>query len=316
MNNSDDAEIFANDPDQNIDNEENRRFYIYKYTSPSNKVYIGQTCQTREQRAGRDGRQYRGCTHFYNAIQKYGYNNFKYEVVESGLTATEADEREKYWISYYNSCYKEYGYNISSGGQNKKGEVLPETRKKLSEALKGKNHLTHEQAIELSSKGVEARRKNGFYVSPETRKKMSDTRKKLGLKPSAKCHEAADRAKMGKPRSDETKKKISEALKGRVIPQEQRQKISQSGMGRQVSEETRRKIGQKQGHPVAQYSLCGVFINAYYSTGQAAKETGACRSSIINCCNGKRNKTFGYKWRYISNEEYDAFKNTNNSIAV
>lgn len=54
---------------------------IYKYTSPSGKVYIGQTVNSQEQRA-KKGEGYKGCPAFYRAIQKYGFENFLYEVLE------------------------------------------------------------------------------------------------------------------------------------------------------------------------------------------------------------------------------------------
>jgi len=90
---------------------------IYKYTSPSNKVYIGQTCKsTQAQRAGFQGSQYKGCPAFWNAIQKYGWNNFIYEVLETVEERTIANEREQYYISFYQSNNPLYGYNINAGG--------------------------------------------------------------------------------------------------------------------------------------------------------------------------------------------------------
>ena len=90
---------------------------IYKYTSPSNKVYIGQTCKpTQAQRAGFQGSQYRGCPAFWNAIQKYGWDNFTYEVLEIVENRTAANEREQYYIVFYQSNNPLYGYNINAGG--------------------------------------------------------------------------------------------------------------------------------------------------------------------------------------------------------
>ena len=90
---------------------------IYKYTSPSGKHYIGQTCKsTQVQRAGFGGSGYRYCTAFWRAIQKYGWDNFQYEVLEQVPTAEEANEREHYYITLYQSNNPLYGYNIQSGG--------------------------------------------------------------------------------------------------------------------------------------------------------------------------------------------------------
>lgn len=87
---------------------------IYKYTSPSQKVYIGQTRNSLEERAGKDGSNYKGCKYFYSAIQKYGFENFKREILEECFDEL-LDEREKYWIQYYNSLAPN-GYNLAHGG--------------------------------------------------------------------------------------------------------------------------------------------------------------------------------------------------------
>lgn len=92
--------------------------YIYKITNIiNNKIYIGKTEGTIEDRWKqhiRDSKksqiQHRP---LYSAIQKYGINNFKIEIVEQ-CDNTIINDREKYWIEYYNS-YKN-GYNATIGG--------------------------------------------------------------------------------------------------------------------------------------------------------------------------------------------------------
>lgn len=86
--------------------------FVYCYTSPSGKRYIGQTKTTLKERAGSTNyRSYKGCPAFYNAIQKYGIENFEVEILcevpLSLLTETEAQ-----YILYYDTINKEKGYNI------------------------------------------------------------------------------------------------------------------------------------------------------------------------------------------------------------
>ena len=91
--------------------------YIYKITNKINgKSYIGQT--TNYQRRFREHRN-KGYGEepnkpLYNAFDKYGIDNFDFEVIED-LTEN-YNEREKYWIQYYNTLLPN-GYNIEPGGE-------------------------------------------------------------------------------------------------------------------------------------------------------------------------------------------------------
>ena len=92
-----------------------KKYTIYMHKNKiNNKVYIGQTCQTVQQRWRSKGQGYQTCTKFKNAIDKYGWDNFEHIIIEEVITPEEADEKEKYWINYYNSV--ENGYNLSYGG--------------------------------------------------------------------------------------------------------------------------------------------------------------------------------------------------------
>ena len=50
------------------------------------------------------------------AITKYGIENFSKEIIEECNSKKELNEREKYWISYYNAVNSNDFYNIASGG--------------------------------------------------------------------------------------------------------------------------------------------------------------------------------------------------------
>ena len=101
--------------------------YIYKYTSPSGKSYIGQTIYSLKERAKTSkGIGYSNCTIFFRAIQKYGFENFKWEVLGEFLIEN-LDEKEKYFIEKENTLQPN-GYNIKSGGAAafEKGKVRKE----------------------------------------------------------------------------------------------------------------------------------------------------------------------------------------------
>ena len=111
-------------------------FTVYKHTSPNGKVYIGITMQNPIRRWN-NGLGYSHNEHFHRAIVKYGWDNFKHEILYSGLTKEEAEQTEISLIAEYKSNDPEYGYNIQSGG-NYSGKHSDETRKKFSEISKGR----------------------------------------------------------------------------------------------------------------------------------------------------------------------------------
>lgn len=72
-------------------------YCVYLHTSPTNKYYVGITKQNPLKRWA-NGRGYCKNKHFYKAILKYGWDNFKHEIVFSGITKDEAIQYEKYLI--------------------------------------------------------------------------------------------------------------------------------------------------------------------------------------------------------------------------
>lgn len=90
---------------------------IYKITNKINgKVYIGQTIHSIEYRFSKHClKSQNGCVVLHNAITKYGKENFKVELIEE-VPIEKLDEREIYWISYYKSTNRKFGYNILLGG--------------------------------------------------------------------------------------------------------------------------------------------------------------------------------------------------------
>ena len=101
---------------------------VYCHTNKINgKRYIGIT-QNKPNRRWQNGYGYKDRnSHFYNAIKKYGWENFEHIILEENLTRKEASEKEKYYIRLYNTNNENYGYNITSGGDNNF------TRNKLTE---------------------------------------------------------------------------------------------------------------------------------------------------------------------------------------
>lgn len=138
-------------------------FCVYKHTSPNGKVYIGITSQSPARR-WQGGLGYKENPHFHSAIQIYGWDNFKHEILFEDLTKEEAEAKEIELIAHFNSTDRACGYNISSGG----GVNFPseEGRQKLRELWTG--HVFSDEVRQKISQT-----QKGKVISAETRAKMS-----------------------------------------------------------------------------------------------------------------------------------------------
>lgn len=94
--------------------------YIYKITNLiNNKVYIGQTSRTIQERWEQHIRDSQKLKYsLYLAINKYGINNFVIEQIEE-CPISLLNEKEIYWIKYYNSYKEGYNENLGGGGNQK-----------------------------------------------------------------------------------------------------------------------------------------------------------------------------------------------------
>lgn len=93
--------------------------YIYKISNKVNgKIYIGQTVKTVEKRfqqhKNNSNKPYFSQIVLYKAFNKYGIENFECETIEQ-VSNEQLDDREKYWIEYYDSYFN--GYNSTLGGR-------------------------------------------------------------------------------------------------------------------------------------------------------------------------------------------------------
>ncbi len=153
------------------------RILIYKYENNINhKVYIGQTKQTLVERAGKHGQKYKRCVLFWRAIEKYGWENFTPSILEVVSSYEQANEREQYWISYYDSMNREKGYNLYSGGLNH--EISDEARLHMSIAQKNRPPISEKTRQKMSEirKGKFAGEKHPMYgkhLSEITKQKIS-----------------------------------------------------------------------------------------------------------------------------------------------
>lgn len=129
--------------------------YIYKYENLLNhKIYVGQTVHLAERQWEHQYKSSYIKTKFYNAIRKYGWENFSFAVIEQVNADTNEelarllDSLEIQYIEQYNSYNN--GYNLTLGGRGGAGKIMPDsfieyckqrtyseaTRKKMSDSSK------------------------------------------------------------------------------------------------------------------------------------------------------------------------------------
>ena len=118
--------------------------WIYKITNiQNNKVYIGQTIRPIDQRFLRhlnDALNNILDTHFARAIRKYGKDSFTIEEIDNAQTQDELNQKEQYWIRYYNSV--EDGYNETDAISKCGGNTYQSKTEKEMEVIKEKIRQT------------------------------------------------------------------------------------------------------------------------------------------------------------------------------
>lgn len=187
---------------------------IYKVTNSVNgKVYIGQTtCLLRTRKANHrvNAFTYNQPYTFQRALRKYGWDAWKWEIIDTATTQEELNEKEIYWIDYYKSCiYSDdcHGYNSTSGGGGRSGyELSEETKKKIGDAQRGKPKHSAEVRMVISKKAT------GRPCPEHVKQIVSNLHKGKTFK-----------------HSDETKRKMSEAKKGRPLTAEWKAKVGSKG---------------------------------------------------------------------------------------
>ena len=121
---------------------------IYKIKNKiNNKVYIGKHCGNSNERWKQHLRKSLDSSrpeHLYRAMNKYGPENFSYEILETHPISVGDDflnEREKFYIKKYNSRSDQNGYNMTNGGEGITANFCSTaTRKKMSDSLSRFNY--------------------------------------------------------------------------------------------------------------------------------------------------------------------------------
>ena len=181
--------------------EDNRTDWkVYSHTNKINgKVYVGISCREDLNDRWQSGEGYKrprgqgiALSHFYNAIQRYGWDSFDHRIIATNLTLEQASKLEQELIKEYDSTDPEKGYNVAKGGKGSKGAKHKDATKKL-----------------LSEKAKRRYKETGV-VNFKGAHHTDETKKKLSAKAKKRFAETGQVNFKGKHHSDEVKRHLSD----------------------------------------------------------------------------------------------------------
>jgi group I intron endonuclease len=170
---------------------------IYCLTSPSGKVYIGQTTNW-----GKRVSYYAGmhCQHqhkLYHALRKYGWPSFTAEIIDTAVDKTQLDLLEMLYINKFEAMDPTKGYNLCAGGSTR-GELSAESKAKYRASVLGQVRPSITRSRNPASRAV-------ICITTGTRYQcMQDAVEATGAHVSAICMCCTGKRKVGGRLSDGT----------------------------------------------------------------------------------------------------------------
>lgn len=126
-----------------------------------------------------------------NAIEKYGLDAFNIEIIERDVPIDKLDEREQFWMDYYQSYNRDFGYNIlPSAGSFRGFRHSEETKMRMSLNATGRpsamlgRHFSPQTRRKMSESHMNV--PTGRPITEEQQRKMQEGAKKTVWKPVAK----------------------------------------------------------------------------------------------------------------------------------
>lgn len=273
--------------------------YIYKITNMVNgKIYIGQTIRNIDVR-WKEHLKASDKFPIHMALRKYGHHSFKIEEVER-CSDSDLDQREIFWISFFDSSNKDVGYNLTLGGAGGKkhdytyirslwdsgmgtGEIADKTgikQQTISTALtehqnyskceaysRGYAHARKTKGTPVSQYDIDGNYLNSFASSKDASMRVNGTTRQNIIRC---CRE---------------KNGLSGGYQWRFTDDSPPERYT--GL-----RNTRRTV--------AQYDTLGNLLCSYQSVADASRESDTDITSIFHCCNGRYKTANGFKWAYVS----------------
>ena len=249
-------------------------YIVYKHTNLiNNKNYIGITKQSPKKR-WKNGLGYSKNEKFFADIVKYGWNNFKHEIIESNLTENQAIEKEKFYIEKYDSV--NHGYNViygSVGCHTRREESIKkqlETKALRYGSGKSLNYLGQTQKVRCKETD------DVFFSIADARRWCGSS--KVSLCCQGKRQHAGFHPELNFPVSWEY---VDAKTQVTIYCEEP------------INNTNVQKHAQR-----ARPIICIETNEEFCSGAEAQRKTGICSTNILRVCNGKRKTAGNLHWRY------------------
>ena len=263
-------------------------YTVYKLTDPQGKIYIGCTGSSVKRRWGR-GKNYQKGSPIRVAIDRYGWESFRHEILCENLTKEEAEKKENWFVEYYDSMDPLKGYNRVTGGAIKGARMSaaakeanrrttlklyaekPEIKEKIREKVKAGYAEHPERGIRHGKLMQE------YWKDPGYRARNREVQRKI----YAGNFERADRLRRIRKKNWEEHPERREAYR----------KLMQEYLSKP---ENRTFVeSDKRAKPV----ICVETGELFPSQHAAEKRIGF--SGVHKVCRGCQDTCGGYHWRYV-----------------
>lgn len=290
---------------------------VYKLTSPSGKIYIGQSYNIYKRLMAYKSARCKQQRHLYNAIIKYGFENFDIEILfrsnyYNGIIDS-LNHAETYFINLYDSINN--GYNIRGGGGNNSiseetkllmskvalgRKFTPEHKSNLKKAFVGRK-MTKEQIEKISKSNM------GKKVAIETIQKILNSKNLMCI------YKYSLNGKFIKKYESISQAAIEHGIHRASIENCAKRNGTSSGyvwkyeyIGDVIeinSEWLNKKFKKNKRNgslcrPVLKFDLNGNFVAEFKSVKEAAESVGLKRNSLSLCLNGNSKISAKHKWIY------------------
>ena len=297
-------------------------FTVYMHVNKINdKKYIGITGREPKER-WHGGNGYCRNKHFYDSIQKYGWNNFDHVIIAENLSKEFAIEMEKVLIAQYDTTNRDKGYNIGFGGEgieslseetiekirkaNTGRKLSEETKKKISESRKGDKNWKYSKKLPDWHKEILIKAITGRVHTQEEIDKVIDKRGYITFQYDL------NGIYLNSYRSaNEAAKSLGIGCSGVRACCEKRLKTNHEFIFRY------KKDGYLEGENLSQEDVdfanhtknkfkiyqCDLFeniIKEYANCTEAGRELHIDRHDISKCLKGERETAGGFKWKKVS----------------